>query len=227
MSRPLPWSYSALSKFTTCPHQFYEVRILNNFKDEPGEAALWGTYVHKCIEDAVETGVAIPENTKKYAPQVWAAIGGGLKNVRAEVKLAINTHMEPCEWADRWCGSISDILKIEGDTAWVIDWKCGGKIKPTTQLKLNALMVFYNYPEVNTCHTSFEWLQFDQRNTDTHTRDQIPELWKSFESDLRQYAQAFRTDVWQKRPSGLCKNYCPVTTCENCGGFRGRNLKEI
>lgn len=215
MSKPLPWSHSSLSKFTTCPRQFYEVRILDNFKDEAGEAALWGTYVHKCIEDAIKDGAALPENTKKYAPQIWTAIGGALKSVQAEKKLAINSKLEPTAWDEgRWCGSISDILKITGDVALVIDWKLG-KIKITHQLKLNALMVFYNYPDIQRVNTSFEWLQFDQRTVDSFTRDQIPEMWKYFESDLRQYAQAFRTDTWQKRPSGLCNGWCPCTTCSN------------
>lgn len=213
MSKPLPWSYSALSKFAACPTQFYETRVLKNFVDAPGEAALWGTYVHLQIENTLNGVAAMPENTKVYAPQVWEAING-VKGALPEVKLAINTKFEPCAWENRWCGSISDVLKVKGDTACVIDWKLG-KIKPSTQLKLNALMVFYNYPEVNTVHTSFEWLQFKQRNVDVHTRDQIPVLWKSFENDLRQYAQAFKTDVWQKRPSGLCFGWCSVTTCSN------------
>ena len=29
-----------------------------------------------------------------------------------------------------------------------------------------------------------------------------------------QYAQAFKTDTWQPRPSGLCNGWCPVKTCE-------------
>ncbi|MHB0965322.1 MAG: PD-(D/E)XK nuclease family protein [Bellilinea sp.] len=228
MSKPLAWSYSALNKFSTCPHQYYETRILDNFKDEPGEAALWGTYVHKCIEDAINAAknlpskisrdwllTAMPENTKDYVPQVLEAIGEDLFGVNAEVKLAINNRFEPVAWGEgRWTGSISDVLRVGGDTAEVIDWKLG-KIKPTPQLKLNALMVFYNYPEVQTVLTSFEWLQFNRRTVDKHTRDQIPELWKSFENDLRQYVQAFKTDTWQKRPSGLCGGWCPVTTCSN------------
>jgi hypothetical protein len=213
MSKPLPWSFSALNKFATCPNQFYETKVLKNFTDEPGEVAQWGIYVHKCIEDMLNDVSPMPDNVQTYLPQVRAAINGNW-GVRAEARLAINNRFEPCAWEDRWCGSISDVLKIDGDTAWVIDWKAG-KVKPSTQLKLNALMVFYNYPEVQTVHTQFEWLQFKQRNVDTHTRDQIPELWKSFEKDLTQYAHAFKTDTWQKRPSGLCNGWCPVDTCPN------------
>lgn len=226
MAKPRPWSFSALNGFTTCPHRHLEVKVLKHFKDESGEAAQWGSYVHKCIEDAINDGAPMPDNVKTYGPQVWATIDG-LAGARAEVKLAINTQLEPVPWDERWCGSISDVLKIYEDTAWVIDWKLGKTPKFTNQLKLNALMVFYNYPDVNTVHTRFAWLAHGSSMKESYTRDQIPELWNVFMSELKQYVQAFKTDVWQKRPSGLCKNYCPVTSCENCGQFSGRNIRSI
>jgi hypothetical protein len=70
MSKTPAWSFSALSNFVTCPHQYHEVRVLENYKDEPGEVALWGTYVHKCIEDLVMLGITFPENVHTYVPQV-------------------------------------------------------------------------------------------------------------------------------------------------------------
>ena len=162
-----------------------------------------------------------------YGGQVWAAINGDLEYVRAEVQLAIDSRFMPVSWQNRWVGSISDILKIKGDTAWVIDWKTGKNAKPTNQLVLNALMVFYHYPEVNTVHTEFVWLQAGGSSKDVHTRDEIPALWDKFLPDLTQYVQAFKRDVWQKRASGLCKNYCVVTSCENCGQYSGRNIKDM
>lgn len=215
MSKPLPWSFSSLTKFTTCPYQYYETRVLGNFKDEPGEVAIWGLYVHKCIEDFIRDEIPLPENVKTYYPQIQRALYHQLTPItEPEIKLAVDSTIAPCDWANRWAGSISDVLKIADDTAWVVDWKLG-KVKPSAQLKLNALMVFYNYPEVNTVHTSFEWLQFKQRTEDVHTRDQIPELWSVFMKDLQQYAQAFKTDTWQMRPSGLCFGWCPCDTCPN------------
>lgn len=224
MSKILPWSHSALNSVQSCPYKHYEIKVLKNFVDESGEAAKWGTYVHKCIEDAVLLGAPLPDNVKVYAPQVWAAIGGDLDLVRAEVKLAITNKFQPCEWADRWGGSISDILKIRGNKAKVLDWKLG-KVKPSGQLKVNALMVFYNYPEVDTVLTSFEWLNKSVPNwvpstRAIYTRDQIPELWDSVMQDLKLYVTCFKTDTWPKRPSGLCKNYCAVTSCEHCGGTK-------
>lgn len=237
MATPLPWSYSAISSVDSCPHKHLEVKVLKHFKDESGEAAQWGTYVHKCIEDAVTIGIALPENTLTYAPQVWAAIGGDLKFAVAEKKLSINNKFEPVEWADRWGGSISDILKVMGPEALVVDWKLG-KVKPSDQLKVNAVMVFHNYLEVDVVHTSFEWLAhgggrctcckgLPVSTKSVYWRHQLPELWASIMPKLRQYAQCFKNDVWQMRPSGLCRNYCVVSTCQHCGQYAGKNIKVI
>jgi hypothetical protein len=40
-------------------------------------------------------------------------------------------------------------------------------------------------------------------------------LWSKFVPDLRQYMEAFKTETWQARPSGLCNGWCPVTECEH------------
>lgn len=232
MPTPLPWSHSALSSVDSCPHKHLEVKVLKHFVEESGEAALWGTYVHKCIEDAVTDGIALPMNTMTYAPQIWAAIGvdersveDDLEYVKAESKLAINNKFEPVPWADRWGGSISDILKIVGHEALVVDWKLG-KVKPSDQLKLNAIMVLHNYPEVDVVHTSFEWLAHGGGRCTcckgqpiftraVYWRHQLPEMWASIMPKLQQYAACFKTDTWQKRPSGLCRGWCCVDTCEH------------
>ena len=227
--KPLPWSFSSLNKFVTCPMQYYETKVLGNFKDEPGEVAQWGTYVHKCIEDTVNMVESIeevavkrawfeasfPENAKIYMPQVLTAIGEMESMGCAECEMALSSSFAPCEWQDGWVRGIIDLLKVSGSEAWCVDWKLG-KVKPDSkQLKLFALMVFYHYPTVNTVHTSFEWLQFKQQTKETYTRDQIPELWAVFEKDLQQYVQAFKTDIWQCRPSGLCRGWCPVESCQH------------
>ena len=216
MSKPLPWSFSSLNKFATCPNQYYETKVLGNFKDEPGEVAIWGTYVHKCIEDLVNDGVVMPDNTQTYMPQINRALHEQLAPfIRAEVEMALDNKFQPCEWNVAWVRGIIDLLKIYETTAWAIDWKLG-KVKPDSkQLKLFALLIFHHYPQVMTVHTSFEWLQFKDHTEDTFTRDQIPELWMAFKPDLTQYVQAFRTDTWQKRPSGLCFGWCPVMSCPN------------
>lgn len=221
MSNIRPWSFSALNNFITCPNQYYEVKVLKNYADEPGEVALWGTYVHKCIENFIMRGTPFPENVLVYVPQVMEAFGDTATEIfAAEMPMSLDKKLKPCDWDKAWVRGIIDLLKVDTDVAKAVDWKLG-KIKPDSkQLKLFALLVFYHHPEVNTVYTSFEWLQFKQRTAEVYTRDQIPMLWSAFTGDLRQYVTAFKTDTWQKRQSGLCRNYCPVKTCEHCGGTK-------
>lgn len=35
MSKPVAWSYSALTSFETCPHRHYETKIAKTIKEPP------------------------------------------------------------------------------------------------------------------------------------------------------------------------------------------------
>ena len=60
----------------------------------------------------------------------------------------------------------------------------------------------------------YYWTQTKTTNGMTITRDQIPAIWREFLPALKQYAEAYATDTWQPRQSGLCNGWCPVTDCE-------------
>jgi hypothetical protein len=51
------------------------------------------------------------------------------------------------------------------------------------------------------------------------TREQLPEIWNEFLPRLSRVAAAYEDDKWLPKPSGLCKNWCPVgqSLCEFCG----------
>ena len=50
------WSYSALKDYENCPKKFYEVRVAQNFVVIPSEKMMYGTEVHKALEDYVKDG---------------------------------------------------------------------------------------------------------------------------------------------------------------------------
>ena len=59
-------SYSSVKDFEGCPRRFHEVRILKNFKSQNTDATLYGTAVHKALEDYVQDGVAIPAKFSQF-----------------------------------------------------------------------------------------------------------------------------------------------------------------
>ena len=55
------WSYSSLKTFQQCPKKYYHLKIAKDIVDQGGEAAVYGTLVHKAAEDYVRDSVPIPE----------------------------------------------------------------------------------------------------------------------------------------------------------------------
>jgi hypothetical protein len=228
--KALPWSHSSLTGYKTCPKQYSEVKVYKNFKEEQGDAAAWGNYIHEQIELHFKTRNPLPDNMAPYWPQVQAAVewtGGdrthpGEPGYRGrlmmfEQKLALSTKLKRCDWFadDVWGRAILDMLVIDGTIAYACDWKTG-KVKPDNkQLKLFALFVFYHFPYVTECHTSFEWLQHNKFTRETFYLTDVATLWGSFTTDLLELRDAFRSETWQERPSGLCNGWCPVDTCRH------------
>lgn len=191
-------------------------------EDFSGDAAQYGDMIHKRIESFINAHIRfypdVPESIQLYVQQVLDELPKD-GHIVAEVKGAITKELEPCDWFDKnvWLRCILDVLHTKGQEAWIIDWKTG-KVRPNSkQLKLFALFVMTTRPNINVCHTSFEWLAHSCSTKEVYTRDDLDDLWSEFVPDLKLYVQAFKTDTWPKKPSGLCKQYCNVMDCEYNG----------
>lgn len=213
---PLPWSHSSLEKFVSCPKQFYHIKVVKDVKDSKGEAAIWGDRVHKAFETYLRSGGETPlaEEFKQYQDYLDRLLLGAGK-LYVEQQFALDSKLRPCDWDSAWVRGIADVLHVHGHTARALDHKTG-KTKPDSrQLVLMALLVFYHFPEVLRCKTGFMWLKTGENTIRTYKREEIPDMWGKFLADLQQYKQAFNTDTWQARQSGLCNGWCPVEKCEH------------
>jgi hypothetical protein len=218
--RPLPWSHSTLDKFGTCEHQYAEIKVYGHAVDVPGEAATWGAWVHTQIEEhfLVDPPLTWHANMLPYVPHIDSALAwAGDGDKYFEYEMAIDTKLQPTAFAgdDAWGRGIADVLVIRGAEAWAIDWKTG-KMKPDSkQLKRFALFIFYHFPEIVTVHTSFEWLQSRMETRADFTLLDVQDLWRELIPELTLYKNAFKTETWRKKPSGLCRGWCPVESCEH------------
>lgn len=217
---PIPWSFSHLNNSRNCPHKFAEVTLLKNYSDD-GEGNEWGKWAHKQIELRYRPPYQPwHENMLPYVPHIERAVewaGAGMKFV--EVKMGLSRQLIATDFfgKDVWARSVLDFLVVDYDNALAraIDWKFG-KMKPDLrQLRLFALFVFYHYPRVNTVETSFEWMQDGKNTRQTFERSDMPQLWREFLPELVEFKKLFKDGVFPKRPSGLCRGYCPVQTCEH------------
>jgi hypothetical protein len=85
------------------------------------------------------------------------------------------------------------------------------------QLELMALTVFKHFPDVQKVRAGLLFViakEFVRAKYDT---DDEPEMWQKWLADYGKMVKAAETDVWNPRPSGLCRAHCPVTQCPHNG----------
>lgn len=206
------WTYSQLDKFETCPRQFYHVRVKKDIKEPPTEATIWGEKAHTAMELRVKEGTPLPEGMTQWEgiASKFAALPG---QKLCEEQMAVDKNFQPADWNNAWSRGIADLLVIHGDKAGVFDYKTG-KRKLTEQLKLYVGYTFAAYPQVNYVTTGFVWLRDKKIDKETFHRDSVADIWREFLPRVRKLESAYERDAWPCRPSGLCRGWCPVKTCE-------------
>jgi CRISPR/Cas system-associated exonuclease Cas4 (RecB family) len=207
------WTYSGLDTFATCPRKYYHLKVVRDTVDPPNEHTEWGTRVHDALERRIKDGTPLPEGMTQWEP-LMKKIDAWPGDKLTEHKFAVDRNFQPAPWDNAWSRGIADLVVIHNDTAVVIDYKTG-KRKPTEQLELYTAYVFAHFPKLQTCGNSLVWLK--ERKVDKTTinrEDAQRDVVTKFQSKASRLESAHERGSWPARPSGLCKRWCPVTSCE-------------
>jgi hypothetical protein len=217
--KPLPWSPSALDTFRNCPEQYHHRYVLKDLPPEEDSAEqTYGKRVHEAFADRQRPKrVKLPDDLAIHEPFMQKlAVQEG--NALIEHKAALAKNLETCEWGDKsvWCRMIIDYLRVDARErhACLVDYKTGKPHKKFNQLVIYALWAFAEFGYFDTIDVMFYWTKDRTFDVKTWSRDDVPKLWGELVGDLRQYREAFRTDTWQMRQSGLCNGWCPVIGCK-------------
>jgi hypothetical protein len=217
-----PWSYSALTSFETCPKRYFHIKVAKDVHDRPGEAALWGSTVHKHLEDRVRDGTCLPESIAAYE-KIVAPIVNSSGTKLVEEPMAVNVNLQPVAWTspDAWCRGIVDlgILSSTNSKALLIDWKTGKRKPDNDQLMLFAGLAFSHYADLRTVTTAFVWLKECKIDKRHFERDDTAKIWTAFIPRVQRLERAYQKTNFPPKPSGLCARYCPVSKnkCEFSG----------
>ena len=89
------------------------------------------------------------------------------------------------------------------------------------QLQLFAAMGFASFPFLKKIDTGFVWLKEAALDVDHFERDDSVDIWREFLVRVKRMEEAVAKSDFPPRPSGLCRNHCPVprSMCE----FSGRD----
>ena len=213
-----PWSYSSLTAYETCARQYKLLKIDKVVPFKETEAIRHGNEVHKALELRLKDKVSLPEKYMQYEPIAAKLDKPG---VFVEQELALTRNLVPCGWWDKTCwtrGKI-DVGVKNGDAVLLGDYKTG-KVKPeSSQLELFAAMKMSEDKTINRAKTMFIWLQHGKTTVQDVHRDDVPTIWGNFMARVNRLDNAFQLDKWPAKPSGLCREWCPVGKkhCEFCG----------
>jgi RecB family exonuclease len=226
MTQVMPLSFSRLSTFEQCPAQFDYLYVSKRVQSTSNEAADYGDRVHKVLEaygnaigqgqEAKEAAVALEDTDEARSTlKQW---GGVVEKIMArpgtklfEHQMSVNRQLQPVEWfaKDVWIRSIADVLVVDGDTAYCLDYKTGKVKDNPTQLQLFAAMVMWHFPEVKTVKTSFMWLRFNEMTNAKYERRFLGALWRGLEPRFDKVQEIIDLGVFNTKPSGLCP-WCPA-----------------
>lgn len=140
-----------------------------------------------------------------------------------EKRMALTAELEPCRYGSEhaWFRGIADLLIIdeEDELAWVIDYKTSksARYADEGQLELMSLAVFAHYPEVKIVRAGLLFVVSEELVKARYTVDDEESLWAKWIDHHRDMELAFENDVWNAKPNGLCKAWCPVVECPHNG----------
>lgn len=222
MTKVMPLSFSRLSTFEQCPAQFDYLYVSKRVANQSNEHSDYGDRVHKILEakGKGELDEATLTDEGRSTLERWGPIVDkiiGLPGDKLyEHQMAVNRNLTPVGWfdSDVWIRSIADVLVVDGETAYCLDYKTGKVKENPTQLQLFAAMVFWHFPQVETVKTSFVWLKFDEVTNAKYERRFLGALWSALEPRFVKVQDVINLGVFDTKPSGLCpwcaaKDICP------------------
>ena len=220
LARILPWSYSSLQQYETCPRRVKIIKIDRLLKEPMTEATIWGNEVHKAMELAVKGTNALAPRFTSYQPIVdrLRATPGAIE---AERNFALTASFAPTDyWApDAWVRGKADVTITRAKTGFLFDYKTGKPKEDIDQLNLFAAVLLAEKPHLERAYTGYIWMANNRVDGATVEREAVPIIWQGFSSRVARMVRSAERDDWPPRPSGLCKDYCPVgkSNCEFCG----------
>ena len=214
------WSYSSINLFKQCPHKYYRLRVVKDIVEPPAEHLNYGLEVHKAAEDYIGKGTPIPEKyifIKEHLDKLNSIKGEKL----CEYKMGLTSNLEPCGFFDKdvWWRGVADLIIINGDKAYVIDYKTGksAKYADTKQLELLSCALFKHFPEVKKVKGGLLFVVANDLVKDHYEVDNEGVYWTKWLEDTQRLEAAIQNDVWNKKPNFSCRSWCSITDCEHNG----------
>jgi hypothetical protein len=219
-----PWSYSSLKTYETCPRKYQAEKVTKEVPFTQTDATIYGTELHLAAEEYIRDGKPIDPRFDFVQPYLDKLVDyPGIKF--CELKLGVKKNDDrliACDFFDPavWFRGVADLVIVDGDRAWIVDYKTGksAKYADIRQLALMAAALFLKYPEIKKIKTSLLFVVSKDFVKEEFTADYGLSIFSELHGLLSARETSYNMDVWNPRPNGLCKKWCQVTSCPHNGG---------
>ena len=188
--------------------KYYRIRVKKDIVEPESEAMRYGTEVHKAAEDYIKDGVPIPAQFS-FMQKALDTLKNKEGEKMCEYKMGLTRNLEPCGFFDKdvWWRGIADLIVMQPDRAWVVDYKTGksAKYADTKQLELMALAIFKHFPQVKKVKSGLLFVIAQDFVKADFTQHDESIMWMPWLSETIRLEKAYETDVWNPRPNFSCK----------------------
>lgn len=221
------WSYSKLKNYETCPRRYQAVDLEKTVEQGRSEALDRGDDMHEAMRLRVASGESLPAHflyMERWAEKLTSDLHP-YQIIQTELKLSTDKEGNPTSYFDRttWLRGKIDYLRIvpneDRDVGHVVDYKTGKppRVWDGTQLMLSAHLVFAHYQKLDTLRVDYLWTEYNDTSHANYTRAEVPKEMEQLLPRVTKMEMAHINNEFEAKPCGLCKDYCPVQSCEYYG----------
>ena len=217
-----PWSFSKIKAFQQCPKQFYHEKVIKQYPFKMTEAIRYGDQFHKAAEKYIRDGEELPKRFL-YAMDSLDALKRKRGDKLCEYRMGLTEDLEPCGFYEDnvWWRGIADLIILNQDQglAYVVDYKTGksSRYADKGQLELMAMATFKHFPNVDTVRAGLLFVVCEDLVRSTYEQYEADTLWDKWMDNFQTMETAYKVDVWNPKPSGLCRQWCQVMECPHNG----------
>ena len=217
-----PWPFSKIKAFQQCPKQFYHEKVIKQYPFKMTEAIRYGDQFHKAAEKYIRDGEELPKRFL-YAKDSLDALKRKKGDKLCEYRMGLTEDLEPCGFYEDnvWWRGIADLIILNQDQglAYVVDYKTGksSRYADKGQLELMAMATFKHFPNVDTVRAGLLFVVCEDLVRSTYEQYEADTLWDKWMDNFQTMETAYKVDVWNPKPSGLCRQWCQVMECPHNG----------
>lgn len=221
--RPFSCSISAIQDYESCPAKYAARRFYYTTPYQQNEFTIWGNRVHTAGELFLKgINPNDPEALKPVEPYATAMLRSGHR-IEPELEIALNRNFKPTQWFSKetWIRcKIDVVITKQKTTAALFDWKTGKIKEDEDQLRLSAAMLSKIRPQYENFEGKYIWLKHKQPTSiKPLAKNDISEVWADFLPRIARMEEAWKHELFDPRPSGLCP-WCAVDNCPKRRGVR-------